>query len=415
MMSRRRENSGMLKRTIPLLIFACITISVFAQDYSGTYLCDFSGTSTTIYIQIIQEDTEVQVQFNLFCPYYYGTVEGEIMNVALWDTGTMDVTFSEDNNSFAGTYWFPDESGTVTGVKVPDDQWPGVDCWDYETLGIPQFVESDYTQLEKISSIDRFRSGYGHDYSDDFESCRSMKHGYMPFSEFIDNNLIEIYSPVDGVIENIQDDQHGSSEGLTNKQVHIKSDEYPAFIFVIFHTDLLSSDFIEGYHVTAGQLIGHARMYYPDLNEYSTGFEIAIHLNTFQGERYVSFFETMTQDLFDNYIERGATSRFDFIIPKQARDSDPLICDGETFLTSGNIPNEFQLTFNNGFDYCGPDFGSKDQQVDIWDLRFIMNQGLREDCMFPDFCQRCDTNRDGKVDLHDLSIFCRHWLWIQEQ
>ena len=47
---------------------------------------------------------------------------------------------------------------------------------DDDNVEIPQFVDVNYIELEKISKISKFRSGMGHDYSDDFESCRSMKH-----------------------------------------------------------------------------------------------------------------------------------------------------------------------------------------------------------------------------------------------
>lgn len=47
---------------------------------------------------------------------------------------------------------------------------------DVDSNGIPRFVQTDYIELAKIDRISRFRSGEGHDYSDNFESCRSMKH-----------------------------------------------------------------------------------------------------------------------------------------------------------------------------------------------------------------------------------------------
>ena len=56
------------------------------------------------------------------------------------------------------------------------------DFYDIDAKGIPQFAGVDYIELAKISRISKFRSGIGHDYSDDFEQCRSMKHYYMPIS-----------------------------------------------------------------------------------------------------------------------------------------------------------------------------------------------------------------------------------------
>src|SRR5262249_2384306 len=41
---------------------------------------------------------------------------------------------------------------------------------------IPKFLQADYIDLCQIGSISKFRSSEEHDYSDAFESCRSMKH-----------------------------------------------------------------------------------------------------------------------------------------------------------------------------------------------------------------------------------------------
>ena len=47
----------------------------------------------------------------------------------------------------------------------------------------------------------------------------------------------------------------------------------------------------------------------------------------------------MTDSLFGHYQSRGVVARSDLIITKQARDSDPLNCSGETFGTSGTLEN----------------------------------------------------------------------------
>ena len=59
----------------------------------------------------------------------------------------------------------------------------------------PKFVKVNYIELDKIARISKFRSGAGHDYSDDFESCCSMKHYYAPYDSLVWND-IKIYSPV---------------------------------------------------------------------------------------------------------------------------------------------------------------------------------------------------------------------------
>jgi hypothetical protein len=201
---------------------------------------------------------------------------------------------------------------------------------DYYDLsnGIPRFVSTDYIELDKITAISRFRSGYGHDYSDDFESCRSMKHYYQPLGSVTWSNIL-VRSPVAGTVVGLNEEWAGT-------QIMIKSSDYPAFYFILFHV-ALSSPMTVGDSVAEGQLLG---THVGD----QTMSDVAVLVKTREGERLVSYFDVMTDLLFTNYIDRGAGSRSDFIITKEERDADPLICDGETFLTPGTLPNWVYLS-----------------------------------------------------------------------
>ena len=241
-----------------------------------------------------------------------------------------------------------------------------------------------------------------------------MKHYYAPFEIYRENYNIEVYSPVHGVIERIEDERHGSSSGLSNKQIRIKSTIQPAFTFIIFHTDLISSDIAEGTVVQAGQLLGHAHMYYPGLDEYAHSFDIAVRVNTPSRTKYVSYFETMTDTLFDQYVARGALFRDDFIISKEERDADPLTCDGERFVNSGNLANWVTLDFARACDFCGPNFSPPDGYVDVWDLMQFAdhwhtrtgdgNWDAKFDLAGPSF-----ADPDGYIDVWDLMVFADHW------
>lgn len=205
---------------------------------------------------------------------------------------------------------------------------------------IPRFVTKDFTQLDKITAISKFRSGEGHDYSDCYESCRSMKHYYDPHIQYKTNNEIEIYSPVDGIVTELVDSQHGASGELVSKRIHIESSEYPDYTFIIFHIDLISTSIAVGNKVAAGEQLGYARMYYPDLNETAGNFDIAVRINY---QINVSFFDVMTDSLFVSYITRGAISRDDFKISKEERDATPMTCDGEWFTGSDSLESYFFL------------------------------------------------------------------------
>ena len=109
--------------------------------------------------------------------------------------------------------------------------------------------------------------------------------------------------------------------------VRIKSEEYPAFYFKIFHVNL-TNPLNVGDLVTAGQQLG----------THTVG-DIAVEVSTPNGGKLVSYFDVMTDSLFQNYQARGLSSRDDAIISKEARDADPLTCDGDEFIDSGNLEN----------------------------------------------------------------------------
>jgi hypothetical protein len=57
----------------------------------------------------------------------------------------------------------------------------------------------------------------------------------------------------------------------------------------------------------------------------------------------VSYFDVMTDSLFHTYESQGVNARSDMVISREQRDADPLTCDGERFLTEGNLPNYVDL------------------------------------------------------------------------
>lgn len=197
------------------------------------------------------------------------------------------------------------------------------DTYDIDANGIPQFVGVDYIKLDNIYQISKFRSGIGHDYSDDFESCRSMKHYFQP-KDSIDWSTVKIFSPVNGTVFEIYEEWAG-------RQIQIKSEEYPAFFFIIFHINL-ANPLNVGDVVAAGQQLGtHIGS--------QTMSDIAVKVTTPNGWKLVSYFDVMIDTVFQDYQARGLTSRNDAIISKETRDADPLTCDGEEFTDSGNLEN----------------------------------------------------------------------------
>lgn len=206
--------------------------------------------------------------------------------------------------------------------------WYGADTYDVNTNGIPKFVSVDYIELSKIQMISKFRSSAGHDYSDDFETCRTMKHYYWPFggSPWTE---INIYSPINGTIsKNFQE--------WAGAQIWIKSNDYPAFYIIIPHLNL-SNPLNEGDMVIAGQLLGN------HIGD-QTMSDIMVGVNTPSGWKLLSYFDVITDFLFQSYQTRGVSSREMMIISKDARDADPLTCvRWGGYTNSGNIGNWISL------------------------------------------------------------------------
>ena len=229
--------------------------------------------------------------------------------------------FVQYTTSNSGTFTLPEnifETFPKMFFRLSVSPTPIHDFVNYED-SIPQFVNSNYLDLNKIEKISKFRSGMGHDYSDDFESCRSMKHYFNPNVE--DYSLIEIFSPVDGIVVSMVE-----SNGI---RINIKSSEYPEYQFIIFHIDLLPEIEI-GDIVSEGELIGN------HINN-STISDIAVqryvlHEGIFKTQ-LLSYFEVMTDEHFNgNYLGPEISSRSDLIISSTERDASPLHCEGEEFI-----------------------------------------------------------------------------------
>ncbi len=65
---------------------------------------------------------------------------------------------------------------------------------------LPKFITASHIKISDISHVSKFRSSAGHDFSDSFEECCSMKHYFIPIDEYGARFTQPIYSPVDGVV-----------------------------------------------------------------------------------------------------------------------------------------------------------------------------------------------------------------------
>lgn len=207
------------------------------------------------------------------------------------------------------------ENGGENGEETRDD------IYDIDTRGVPKFVGVVYIDLTKIYRISKFRSAVGHDFSDDFESCRSMKHYSQPRAG-VNWSTIAIYSPVAGRVVRVEEEWAG-------QRIEIESSDQPAFRFIISHVDPFNP-VQAGDAVTAGQALGT----HIGSQTYS---DIAVGVSTPTGRKLISYLETLTDAAFLAYRNRGLSSPGAAIISREARDADPLACGGETFINFGNL------------------------------------------------------------------------------
>lgn len=310
------------------------------EDFTGTYCLNLQNLE----MRIDQNGTDVIFSLNSdLLNNGAGTISGDTLILTAFTSGSelfsACLIFEDNRNSFAGTFVIKNSDGQSALEGILNGNKGECAEYDIVTKGIPQFVEKNFTQLNKIEKISKFRSGFGHSYTDGNETCRSMKHYFNPFQRFRDNDIVEIYSPVNGIINSVLNDGHGASIGLKNKEVQIKCDDQPAFVFILFHCDIISETIASGKKVKAGELLGYGRLYYDDLQQYSTSFDIAVSVNTPAGMKLISYFDVLNDQIFHEYVSRGANSRNDFVISRETRDKSPLQCNGETFLDSGILEN----------------------------------------------------------------------------
>lgn len=210
-----------------------------------------------------------------------------------------------------------------SGPSAPSPPSVSSPTYDVDALGVPQFATSDYIDLSVIHRISRFRSSVGHDAHDDFEACRSMKHYFEPRAS-ANWAAVPVYSPVQGTVT----DTLSGWAGIT---VRIRSTAQPAFTFGIFHVNPgLSLE--RGTTLSVGQQLGT----HIGSQTYS---DIEVGVATPRGYKLISWFEVMTDGVFQGYAARGVGSRQSMIISRAERDADPLACNGETFTSFGSIQN----------------------------------------------------------------------------
>jgi len=167
----------------------------------------------------------------------------------------------------------------------------------FDTLGpIPEFVENDWIELNKIANISKYRSTIGHGYPYD-ENPTSDKHYFDPYNCYKNSNdNISVFAPVAVSVIQIEWENHQLTGGeIRGKQVRLKSTEHPSITFVFFHVNTEPTALAVGQALQPGQLVG-----YCDVRE-NSNTDIAVY----RGDSTISWFQVLTPTLMATYNDRG--------------------------------------------------------------------------------------------------------------
>ena len=289
------------------------------------------------------------------------------------------------------------------GLAKDLESWAGIK--------LPQFIEASHIKISDIAHVSKFRSSAGHDFSDSFEVCCSMKHYFIPIDEYGTRFTQPIFSSVDGVVLYLEppygfggnaDDWKINYQKESGKEppadyrdwnIYIRPDSAPNVWITHMHVNPLdeiikkvpptkghwmmmgvSRPATEGYRVKAGDLIGYG------LGEIivkrhldgsgiptpcnSANLRQSFLLSKLPGCRAKvqlhSIFEFMTDDVFNEYQKIADVSRSDFIITAEERAKNPLVCEGDDFANEGIVDDpevyvELQVSSLLNKDNSGPD------------------------------------------------------------
>lgn len=198
----------------------------------------------------------------------------------------------------------------------------------------PQIV-ANFTELNKIEKISKYRSCAGHTTvpQDEREMKRSMKHYFSVKSEFLGDDTVDLYSPYDGLVVGIREDRASGLEGeiwIVPKDVFAILPPIGRWSFSIQHINIREG-LKRGSEVKAGELIGHAAVGASNRNTfdvvYAKGSITPKLIDNWMGpfDDLDSIFNHLSEKIFAQYQEKGITSKENVITSKEERDNNPCV------------------------------------------------------------------------------------------
>jgi len=218
----------------------------------------------------------------------------------------------------------------------------------------PQIV-ANFTELDKIEKISKYRSCAGHTTvpQDEREMKRSMKHYFSIKPEYLGSDTVEIYSPYDGFVTTAREDLADGLEGeiwIVPKDIFVILPPIGRWSFSVQHINIRDG-LKRGSEVKAGELIGYAAVANQNRNTfdvvYAKGSLTPKLIDNWMGpfSDLDSVFNHMSEQIFEQYREKGITSKEKLIITKENRDQNPCTYkdNGPYFLNQENLENWVRL------------------------------------------------------------------------
>ena len=259
-----------------------------------------------------------------------------------------------------------------------------LDLESWATKEIGQFYTTSHIEVSTLEYVSKFRSRAGHDYSDSFEKCASLKHYFHPLDFYEVSLSTPIYAASDGAVVWVQKLTGSFADEWKTNYVEVTGEQWPENIedYQIFQRpDAAPNVWIRYHHVmpvdaildeiavveTRAMMMDMARPKLPgyrvnagDLIAYGLG-EISIeqHLDgsgipspcisayersergylpgCSKTQKFLSIFDHMTDEVFAEYKKLADVERSEFKVTKEELAMHPYTCVGEKFDNKGDI------------------------------------------------------------------------------
>lgn len=221
----------------------------------------------------------------------------------------------------------------------------------------PPEIVANFTELDKIEKISKYRSCAGHTTvpQDEREMKRSMKHYFSVKTEYRGGDTVDIYSPYDGFVTSIREDRAEGLEGeiwIAPKDLFVILPPIGRWTFSVQHINVREG-LKRGSEVKAGELIGHAAVAGENRNTfdvvYAKGSIATKRIDNWVGPfaDLDSIFNHMSEKIFEQYQGKGIPSKEELIISKEERDQHPCVYkdNGPYFLNQDDPKNWTVLQF----------------------------------------------------------------------